>query len=392
LKIITRNVLILSVVSLLNDTSGEMITPILPLYLKSIGFSFILIGVLEGIAEATAGLSKGYFGNYSDNTGRRLPFVQIGYLISAITKPILLLSVFPLWVFFVRTLDRFGKGVRSSSRDAILSDEATPATKGRVFGFHRAMDTCGAVIGPLIALIYLHYHPENYIMLFAIAFIPSLLAILFTFFIKEKIHDAQIKPRPKFLEFLKYWKESPALYRKLVGALLVFALFNSSDAFLLLKIKESGLDDTTLISIFIFYNLIYALFSYPMGILADKIGMKKIFITGLILFAFTYSGIAFANNKIIFFMLFFLYGIYSAATEGIAKAWISNISDKKNTATAIGTYNAFQSIATLLASTIAGLIWFQFGSTATFLLTSIVTLLVVVYMVAFVIPAKEKLK
>lgn len=391
MKFITSNILILSIVSLLNDASGEMLAPVIPLYLKSVGFSLILIGVLEGIAEATAGLSKGYFGNFSDSTGRRLPFVQVGYLISAVTKPILLISVYPLWIFFVRTLDRFGKGVRSSARDALLSDEATPETKGRVFGFHRAMDTCGAVIGPLIALIYLRYYPENYTTLFIIAFIPSLLAFTFTFFIKEKKRETEKKPKPKFLDFLKYWQEGPKMYRKLVGALLVFALFNSSDAFLLLKIKDAGCSDTTVIGSFIFYNLIYALCSYPIGILADKIGMKKIFISGLILFAITYAGFAFANTTTHFLILFFFYGIYSAATEGIAKAWISNISDKNNTATAIGTYNAFQSIATLLASSIAGLIWYLFGTaTATFLLTSAVTIGVVIFIFIFVIPHQEK--
>lgn len=391
MKFITSNILILSIVSLLNDASGEMLAPVIPLYLKSIGFSLILIGVLEGIAEATAGLSKGYFGNFSDNTGRRLPFVQVGYLISAVTKPILLISIYPLWIFFVRTLDRFGKGVRSSARDALLSDEATPETKGRVFGFHRALDTCGAVIGPLIALIYLRYYPENYKTLFIIAFIPSLLAFTFTFFIREKKRETEKKPKPKFLDFLKYWQKGPKMYRKLVGALLVFALFNSSDAFLLLKIKDAGCDDTTVIGSFIFYNLIFALCSLPIGILADKIGMKKIFISGLILFAITYAGFAFAHTTMHFLILFFFYGIYSAATEGIAKAWISNISDKKNTATAIGTYNAFQSIATLLASSIAGLIWYLFGTaTATFLLTSAVTIGVVIFIFIFVIPHQEK--
>lgn len=367
-----------------------MLTYIMPLYLVSIGFSIPLIGILEGIAEATAGLSKGYFGNFSDNIGRRLPFVQIGYMLSAIAKPIMLVSTFSLWVFFVRTLDRFGKGIRSSARDAILSDEATPETKGRVFGFHRAMDTCGAVIGPLVALIFLYYHPQSYKTLFIIAFIPSLLAIVFTFFIKEKRTVIEKKPRPRFLDFIKYWSQSPMLYKKLVGALLVFALFNSADAFLLLKIKEEGCDDSTLISLFIFYNLIYAISSYPMGVLADKIGMKKIFISGLILFAVTYAGFAFAKNTFIFLVLFVLYGIYSAATEGIAKAWITNICDKKNTATAIGTFNAFQSIAILFASSFAGIIWHFYGPKVTFLLTSFVTLMVVAFI--FILPDKEKIE
>lgn len=380
MKIITRNIWILSLVSLFTDVASEMLYPIMPIYLKTIGFSIILIGVLEGFAEATAGLSKGYFGNLSDNKGMRLPFVQIGYAFSAISKPMMALFTYPLWIFFSRTIDRLGKGVRTGARDALLSDEATPQTKGRVFGFHRSMDTLGAVIGPLAALVYLAYYPNDYKTLFFIAFFPGITAIAITFFIKEKQKE-QSKPKTKtrLLDFVRYWKESPASYRKLVGALLVFTLFNSSDVFLLLKIKEAGYSDATVIGVYVFYNLIYALFSYPLGILADQIGMKKIFISGLILFAVVYLGMAYTENKIIFIALFFLYGVYAAATEGIAKAWITNICKKENTATAIGTYTAFQSIATMLASSLAGLLWYSFNPSATFLVSGLVAVGVSIY-------------
>ncbi|HXU28705.1 MAG TPA: MFS transporter, partial [Bacteroidia bacterium] len=216
--------------------------------------------------------------------------------------------------------------------------------------------------------------------LFYIAFFPGVIAIGFTFFVKEKkLLTVAEKPKIQLLDFIKYWKESPAIYRKLVGGLLVFALFNSSDVFLLLKIKEAGYNDTTVIGIYIFYNLIYALFSYPLGILADKIGMKKIFVTGLFLFMLVYFGMAYTENKWVFVFLFFVYGIYAAATEGIAKAWITNICERKNTATAIGTYTAFQSVATLIASSITGLIWYSFGASITFLISGIVALGVSVY-------------
>ncbi|MGZ5286000.1 MAG: MFS transporter, partial [Flavisolibacter sp.] len=145
--------------SLLTDTASEMLYPIMPLYLKTIGFSIVLIGILEGVAEATAGISKGYFGKLSDTSGRRVPFVQIGYAFSAISKPMMAAFIHPLWIFFTRTIDRFGKGIRTGARDAILSDEATPRTKAKVFGFHRSMDTLGAVLGPALALLYLYYNP-----------------------------------------------------------------------------------------------------------------------------------------------------------------------------------------------------------------------------------------
>lgn len=383
-KIITRNILVLSFVSLFTDVASEMLYPVMPIYLKTIGFSIVLIGILEGFAEATAGLSKGYFGNLSDNTGKRLPFVQIGYLFSAVSKPMMALFTYPLWVFLARTIDRLGKGVRTGARDALLSDEATPETKGRVFGFHRSMDTLGAVLGPLLALVYLTYHPNDYKTLFYIAFFPGVISIAFTFLIKEKQKPQTIqKPKTGLLDFVKYWKASPATYRKLVSALLVFTLFNSSDVFLLLKIKEAGLNDTTAIGTYIFYNLIYAISSYPLGVLADRIGMKKILVSGLILFAIVYVGMAYAESQLVFLVLFSLYGIYAAATEGIAKAWITNICKKNNTATAIGTYTAFQSLATLLASSFAGLIWFYVGSSAMFLLSGIMALFVGIYISKF---------
>ncbi len=380
MKAITRTVWILSIVSLFTDTASEMLYPIMPLYLKSIGFSIVLIGVLEGVAEATAGLSKGYFGKLSDNTGKRMPFVQWGYTLSALSKPLMALFITPVWVFFVRTIDRFGKGLRTGARDAVLSDEATPQTKGKVFGFHRSMDTLGAVLGPLLALLYLQWYPQDYKTLFFIAFAPGLLAVTCSFLLKDKnVIQKPLATKVGFFSFLSYWKQSPALYRKLVIGLLVFTLFNSSDVFLLLKAKQAGLNDSGVITVYIFYNLVYAIFAFPIGIVADKIGLKKIFIVGLVIFSMVYGGMAFANQSYHFYILFFLYGIYAAATEGISKAWITNISSKENTATAIGTYSAFQSICTMLASSLAGFIWYRFGAGVTFGLSAVMVLAVSIY-------------
>ena len=380
MKAITRTVWILSLVSLFTDTASEMLYPVMPLYLKSIGFSIVLIGVLEGVAEATAGLSKGYFGKLSDNTGRRMPFVQWGYALSALSKPMMALFITPVWIFFVRTIDRFGKGLRTGARDAVLSDEATPQTKGKVFGFHRSLDTLGAVLGPLLALLYLQWHPQDYKTLFFIAFAPGILAVVCSLFLQDKnVIQKPLKIKAGFFSFLSYWKKSPALYRKLVIGLLVFTLFNSSDVFLLLKAKQAGLNDSNVITVYIFYNLVYAIFAFPIGILADKIGLKKIFIVGLVIFAIVYGGMAFANQSYNFYILFFLYGLYAAATEGISKAWITNISSKGDTATAIGTYSAFQSICTMLASSLAGVIWYRFGAGVTFALSAVIVSAVAIY-------------
>ena len=162
MKYITKTVWVLSLISLFTDTASEMLYPILPIYLKSIGFSIVFIGILEGIAEATAGLSKGYFGKQSDITGKRVPYVQVGYFLSALSKPLMAIFIYPLWIVFVRTIDRLGKGIRTGARDAILSEETNTNNKGKVFGFHRSMDTLGAVLGPLLALAYLYFYPQNY--------------------------------------------------------------------------------------------------------------------------------------------------------------------------------------------------------------------------------------
>jgi MFS family permease len=378
----------LSLVSLFTDMASEMLYPVMPVYLQSIGFSVALIGILEGLAEATAGLSKGYFGKLSDRKGERVPFVRWGYSLSAISKPLLAVFTFPVWVFFARTLDRLGKGIRTGARDAMLSDEATKETKGAVFGFHRSMDTLGAVIGPALALIFLYYFPADYKPLFLIAFIPGVGAIFLTFLLKDrKTHP----PKPggvRFFSSFSYFVHGPAAYRKLVAGLLLFTLFNSSDFFLLLKMKAVTHSDMEVIGIYIFYNIIYALLSYPLGMLADKAGLKRMFIAGLLLFALAYAGMAFATRWLGFILIFLCYGAFAAATEGISKAWISNISAKEKTASAIGTYTGMQSICTLLASSLAGLIWLHYGPSATFLLSAAAAIAVALYLV-FIVPAPQ---
>ncbi len=387
MKIITRRIWMLSLISLFTDMASEMLYPVMPIYLKSIGFSIVLIGVLEGVAEAVAGLSKGYFGRLSDHSGRRAPFVQAGYALSALSKPMMAMFTYPWWIFFVRTTDRLGKGIRTGARDAMLSDEATAATKGRIFRFHRSLDTTGAVLGPTLALLYLYFFPGQYAPMFYLAFIPGLLAVGCAFLLRDKpANNAPKTPRPTFVQSLAYWKNSPALYRRLVLGLLLFALFNSSDVFLLLKIKEAGYGDSAVIGMYIFYNIVYAAAAYPAGILGDKIGLKKIFLMGVVLFALVYAGMAFSTQTWQFLTLLFGYGVYAAFTEGNVKAWISNIAAPQDTATALGMLAGFQSICALLASSIAGLVWYTFGAPVALLTTACVSVVVAVWI--RMLPAK----
>ncbi|TGM53222.1 MFS transporter [Leptospira adleri] len=393
-KIITQTILVLSLVSLLTDVASEMLYPILPIYLKEIGFSIFLIGILEGVAEATAGFSKGSFGRMSDLSGKRLPFVRWGYLLSAISKPLMTSFASPIWVFLVRTTDRLGKGIRTSARDALLSDETTIVNKGMVFGFHRSMDTFGAVLGPVCALVFLYFYPGHYKELFLFAFVPGILAIGFTFLIREKYRE----PTPKkdgenshsILLFFQYWKTSPSSYRNLCKGILLFSLFNGSDVFLLLRLKEFGLSDSASIGAYIFYNLVYAGAAYPLGILGDKIGLKSLFIFGLACFSFVYFGMGFGTSSWILWVSFSIYGIFAASTEGISRAWITNLVPQTETATALGTFNAFQSLCMILASSITGFLWTQWNSSVALSASGIVALIAGAYLFFSEAPKKQK--
>ncbi|MBK9290706.1 MAG: MFS transporter [Bacteroidetes bacterium] len=379
-KIITRNVWYLALVSLMADVASELLYPVVPVYLKTIGFSVFMIGLLEGIAEAVAGLSKGYFGQWSDRRASRMPFVRTGYLLSAVAKPLMVASVQPLIVFLARTADRFGKGIRTAPRDALLAAEAGKQHKAKVFGFHRGMDTLGAVFGPLLALAFLSAYPGAYVSLFLLAAIPGLIAVGLTFGVKEKKEEAAVKARPGFLEFFRYWRQSPATFRRLIAPMIFFALFNSSDMLLILRMRELTGSDQTAIMAYILYNLVYALASYPLGSLADKIGLKTVFSLGLVIFAAAYAGMGLQATLVQGFILFGVYGIYMAATEGISKAWVSKVVPPDETATAIGLFSALQSLALMLASSIAGAVWALYGATAAFMLTAAASMITLVWL------------
>lgn len=380
--IINRTVWVLSLVSFFADIASELLYPVVPLYLKEIGFSLFLIGVLEGLAEFTAGLSKGYFGKKSDEQGVRLPFIRWGYLLSA-SKPLMGVLTAPLWIFGVRTLDRLGKGLRTAARDALLSAQATPQTKARVFGFHRSMDTLGAVLGPLLALLFLHYLPGAYRLLFFWALVPGLVSVALIFLLREVRRPVATLRKGGFFAFFRYWRVATPTYRRLVAPLLVFTLFNSSDVFLLIRAREITGSDTATILAYAGYNLAYALLSYPMGALADRLGMKQVFVCGLLVFAVVYFLFGVLTTLPGLVLAFLLYALYAAATEGVAKAWISNMAGGRDTATAIGLYTSGQSCCSFLASASTGLLWTLFNGTVAFFLTAGMTVAVAAYLAVF---------
>lgn len=376
----TRNIWLLALISLFTDMASEMLYPVMPLYLKHIGFSLIYIGILEGVAEAVAGLSKGFFGQWSDRSQQRKPFVAAGYAASALAKPMIGFFSMPLWIFSARTLDRLGKGIRTGARDAMLSDEATLESKGKVFGFHRSMDTIGAIIGPAIALVFLNWFPGKYRDLFFWAFIPGIFAIIATLLLKER-KKSTVRQRPGLVEFLQYWRNSPVAFRRQAGALLIFSAFNSADTFLLLRLNEIGVSATGVIGFYILYNMVYAASAYPLGILADRLGLQRILGGGLVLFALVYAGMA-ANTSILgFYAIFLIYGLYSAATDGVSKALLSNLVPREQSATAIGTFSAFQSLCVMMASSITGVIWHYASAPVAFSLSALVAAGVGIYFI-----------
>jgi len=348
-----------------------MLYPIMPVYLNSIGFTALWIGILEGIAEAVAGLSKAWFGNFSDRSGRRVPFIRSGYFLSAISKPMMAIWTWPAWILLARSTDRLGKGIRTGARDAMLADESREANRGKVFGFHRFMDTLGAAIGPALALVFLLFYPGQYSTLFLIAFLPGLAGVLLTFLLKDKAHAAPVVTESKKpFGFFSYWKNAGSGYKKVTLGLLAFGLFNSSDAFLLLVAKHNGLSDSYIVGAYIFYNMVYALASFPAGILADKFGPRKMLITGLAFFILAYASMPFAGTLQSLLIAFLFYGVYAACTEGVSKAWISMLCGSGERATALGFYSGSLSLVTLAASVTAGMLWMKFSPVTMFLFSA----------------------
>lgn len=368
-----RPVWVLGLVSLLVDLSSELLYPVLPLYLASaLGTPFVLIGLIEGMAEVTAGLSKGYFGALSDRVGRRKAFVVAGYTLSALTKP--LPGLWAAWpaVLAARVLDRVGKGVRTAPRDALLAAYAPPGMRGRVFGLHRALDTLGAALGPAAALWWLHTRPGDYRPLFFVAFVPALAGAALTLVVRERRPDPapDVREGPASERLGPFWRAAPAGYRGLVVTLVGFALFNSSDVFLLLRAREAGLGDTGALAGYILYNLVYAAAAYPAGRLSDRVGRRATLAGGLVLFAAAYGGFAVASSAAAFAALFALYGLFAALTEGVAKAWLADLLPDALRGRGMGLHAASVSLAALVASGATGWLWTATGPALPFALAA----------------------
>lgn len=375
LKQIPKQVIILGLVSLFTDIASEMLYPVTPIFLTTVlGASMALVGIIEGIAEFIAGFLKGYFGKISDKFGKRSIFITIGYGLSALVKP--LPGIFPFIpaVLVSRVGDRIGKGIRTAPRDALLASYANGNT-GAIFGFHRGMDTLGAAIGPVSALVLLHFYPNNFKLIFLVAFVPSIIAVGFTTIVKDKITAIKRKQTQRYSTL---WKSAPSEFKVVLVLITIFSLVNSSDVFLILKSQNVSHSGTMAIIGYIFYNLVYAVASYPLGKVADKFGKRNVYIAGLIIFSAVYLGFAVSPDLQLIWGFFVLYGLYAASTEGVAKAWVSDLIPDNVRGTAIGLLTMLSSFAMMLGSFITGVLWDQFGSSIPFMVSSIVSLIVAI--------------
>jgi MFS family permease len=360
---INRNVIALGVVSLLTDVSSEMIVPVMPLFITGIlGASLANLGLIEGVAESTASVLRIGSGWLSDRIGRRKPFLMFGYGLSAVAKAALAWAGSWAAVLALRFSDRVGKGLRNPPRDALIADSVDRSALGRAFGFHRALDTLGAAIGPLVAFLLLGAFPGQYRRIFIASAIPAALSILtLALFVRAPRATVAARPRAMGLAFRGF---RPAFYRFLLVA-GVFSLANSSTAFLLLLANGAGRFTAPQVTLIYFgYNLLYALLSWPIGILSDRIGRRPMLLGAYLLFAALYAMLAWRAGPATVIAGFALLGLHSALLEGSQRSLVGDLVPDAMRGTGFGLYYTVVGAALLPASWVAGVLWDRFGARA----------------------------
>ncbi len=372
------NVFFVGLTSFLTDTTSKMIYSVMPLFLISLGASKTQLSLIEGIAESTSSVLKALSGWWSDRIGRNKPFMVVGYAFTALLSPLFAAAASPLQVLAIRFTERVGKGIRTAPRDSLVAGSAGDLSKGKSFGFHKAMDNSGAIIGPLLAFGLLALFPEQYRKVFLIAGIPALLGLAsLIVFVKEAKKTGDELPRKFSL------KDLPKKYYLFLAIIFVFTLGNSTDALLLVKAGDVGIPDTFIPIVYLVFNSVSVAFAVPVGSLSDRIGRERLIIFGYVLYSLIYLGFALSGSPAPIVLLFALYGLYSASTDGVQKALVTDIIDKRFKGTGLGIYNFLVGITLLPASLIAGLLYDKVDNRAPFLFGSAMAIIAAVMLFVF---------
>lgn len=379
IKGISTNVLLLGIVSFLNDFSSEMIMPILPMFITALGGAGLVVGLIGGLRDSISSILKVFCGYWSDRTGKRKIFVSSGYLTSAVFK--LLLSFSKIWqhILIFAGLERIGKGLRTAPRDAIISD-SMPEQRGKGFGIHRAFDTSGAILGSAIVFVLFWFLGFNFKSIIFVAALLALLSLIPLYFVKEE------KRKPQDISFQLGLRNLPKPLKLFMLVSGVFALANFSYMFFILRAQEffaGRLSIGVPILLYILFNVFYALFAIPFGNLSDRIGRQKVLVLGYLLFSLTSLGFAFFNSLIAFIILFALYGIVYAIIDGNQRAFVSDLSSGQLRATALGTFHTIIGLAALPASLMAGFLWQNIAPSASFIYGSVLSIVSVVLFLIF---------
>jgi MFS family permease len=363
------NVVALGATSFFADVSTEMIYPLIPIFLTStLGAPVAVVGLIEGLAESTASLLKLASGWVSDRTGRRTPLVVAGYGLAAVGKLLLALAFAWPVVLVARFVDRFGKGVRGSPRDALIADSTPPHLRGRAYGLHRAMDTAGAVLGPLLGLALVAAVNEQLRLVFLLAVVPGILSIVPLALVREPSPQAVKPPGRSAPTLVATLRGMDSRLKWFMVASVLFAFGNSSDVFLILRAHDLGLSTTAAVLAYVVYNFVYMIAALPAGIASDRLGRRGVLVLGLVVFAVVYAGFAVAPTSHWVWPLFALYGLYIAMTDGVGKALITDLAPADRRASILGAYGMVTGLLIFVASALAGALWDQVGAWAPFAL------------------------
>jgi len=369
---IKKNVIWLGLVSFFRDISSEMSFPILPLFLYNIlGAPAVVIGLIDGLAESISSVLKTFSGYISDKLGKRKKLVVFGYSLSAVAQPIFALSTIWSEVLGGRILDRIGKGIRDAPRDALIAYAGKKKVRGKYFGVQRALDTAGAAIGNLLAFVILLCFASKFRWVFWIATIPGIIAVLI---LVLKVKEAHVPPIKHKLNLKGFGAE----FKKLITILAVFGVAHFSYSFYILRAQELGVAILMIPILYLTYNITYASFAYHAGAVSDKVGRKFMLVIGYMLFSFVSVAFALSNALDFIWVLFPLYGVFMAITEGVTRAYVADLAPANKKGTALGIYHTVSGLSMLPAGIIAGFLWDKISMQAPFLFSGIVALISVV--------------